>query len=60
LNSSDNHVKQIVENFNAERFHSNDIDENSVYIKSGFGPATLQKINIEVKQKFPEKTFEPI
>ena len=36
---------QMIDNFNAERFHKGAIDPNCVYIKSGYGKKTLDIIN---------------
>lgn len=37
-----------------------DLDPSCVYIKSGYGKKTLDQINTEVKEKFPEKTTPPL
>jgi len=46
--------------FNQATFQAKDINPNSIYVKSGFGPATLAQINSEVKNKFPQKSLPPI
>lgn len=60
LNTNNPLAQKIIANFNAERFLGKDIDPDCVYVKSGYGKKTLDQINQEVKQKFPEKTTPPL
>lgn len=48
-----------IQNFNEGVFKKSDIDPQSVYVKSGYGQATLNTINKELKEKFPQKTIPP-
>jgi len=56
----DQHGLQTMNVFNQATFQAKDINPNSIYVKSGFGPATLAQINSEVKNKFPQKSLPPI
>jgi hypothetical protein len=60
LNSQDKTALEIVEKFNNPSFSKNDLDENSYYIKSGFGQKTINAINQESKVKFPNKTLKDL
>lgn len=60
LNSQDKTALEMVEKFNNPTFSKNDLDENSYYIKSGFGQKTITAINQESKAKFPNKSFEDL
>ena len=60
LGTNDPTAIQIIDNFNAERFVDTEIDPACVYVKSGYGKKTLDLINQEVKNKFPEKTTPPL
>jgi hypothetical protein len=60
LNSQDKTALEMVEKLNNPRFSKNDLDENSYYIKSGFGQKTITAINQESKLKFPNKSFEDL
>lgn len=53
----DNIGSRIAFNFNNNPFILNDLSADSCYVKSGFGQQTVEKINKEVRQKFPNKTF---
>jgi hypothetical protein len=52
--------EKLVENLNDGQFSKNDLSENSYYVMSGFGQETVDKINLEVNEKFPNRTFEDI
>lgn len=60
LNSQDKTALEIVEKLNNPLFSKSDLDENSYYIKSGFGQKTINAINQESKVKFPNKSFEDL
>lgn len=47
----------MIENYNQSLFGKNDLSESDYYIKSGFGQNTVNTINSEVKQKFPNRTM---
>jgi len=47
----------FISKFNFAPFTKKDLDEESYYIKSGFGQETITTINQESKQKFPTKSF---
>jgi hypothetical protein len=57
LKSNDAPALKMAERFNHATFSKEDLDEKSYYIKSGFGRGTLDLINREVKEKFPDKSF---
>lgn len=57
LHSQDKTALEMVEKLNNPSFSKNDLDENSYYIKSGFGQQTVTAINQESKVKFPTKSF---
>lgn len=57
LKSQDKTALEMVEKLNNPSFTKNDLDENSYYIKSGFGQQTVTAINQELKAKFPTKSF---
>jgi hypothetical protein len=60
LNSQDKTALEMVEKLNNPTFSKTDLDENSYYIKSGFGQNTVNAINKESKVKFPNKSFEDL
>jgi hypothetical protein len=60
LNTSDKIALQMVEKLNNPVFTKNDLDENSYYIKSGYGQKTVTIINKESRKKFPNKSFEDL
>ncbi|MFN8672871.1 MAG: hypothetical protein U0457_12415 [Candidatus Sericytochromatia bacterium] len=43
---------KLIEKFNNSSFSKNDLDENSYYIKSGFGEKTLNEINHTLENRF--------
>src|SRR5574341_1813186 len=57
LKSDDASALEMADRFNHATFSKEDLDEESYYIKSGFGRGTLDLINKEVKEKFPDKSF---
>ena len=57
LNTADKNVLAIVDKFNNPSVTKDDLDEASYYVKSGFGQETVDIINKESKEKFPNKTF---
>ncbi len=59
LKTEDNHSLQVIKNFNEGSFTRDDINKDSIYVKSGYGQATLNLINQELLQKFPQKTIPP-
>ncbi|QRN40684.1 MAG: hypothetical protein GKC53_00660 [Neisseriaceae bacterium] len=50
-------VQNRVNSYNHPVFTRNDISVDSFYIKSGYGQKTINLINREVKQKFPQKSL---
>lgn len=52
--------ERIMHIFNAGYFTKKDLDEESYYVKSGFWAETVETINKESKEKFPEKSFSDI
>jgi len=57
LNTEDPAVLEMVDAFNDPVFEKGDLDEASYYIKSGYGQETINQINQESREKFPEKRF---
>jgi hypothetical protein len=51
--SQDPAVKKLVQNYNTCEFTRKDIDDRCIYVKSGYGQETVNKINAECKKKFP-------
>lgn len=47
----------MIQNFNKEAFTTNDLNESSYYVNSGYGQQALQTINREMALKFPNKTI---
>jgi hypothetical protein len=60
LATEDKKVLQMIENYNSAKFKATDINPQSIYVKSGKGQQTVDLINKEVKQKFPEKSFKDL
>lgn len=50
----------MIDNFANSPFSKEDLSRNSYYTKAGFGQDALSKINKELKQKFPNKSFQDI
>jgi hypothetical protein len=46
--------------FNSRPFTTNDLSSDSYYVKSGYGQSTVNQINQEVRQKFPQKSFSDL
>lgn len=46
--------------FNKRVFSKSDLDSQSYYIKSGYGPKTVEIVNKECRKKFPDKTFDDL
>lgn len=60
LDLDSNVATQMQDNFNNPIFTKNDLDEESYYVKSGFGQETVTEINFESRQKFPDKGFSDL
>ena len=60
LATDDKIALEMVEKLNDPPFSRNDLDEESFYIKSGYGQKTVDLINLESRAKFPEKSFEDL
>lgn len=57
LNAQEDEALALIKKLNNAPFTTKDLDEESYYIKSGYGPDTVKTINTEVKTKFPDKSF---
>jgi len=57
LNTQDKVALEMVSKLNDAPFSKNDLDEESYYVKSGYGQETVEEINRESKKKFPSKSF---
>jgi len=57
LNTEDKVALKMVSKLNDAPFSKNDLDEESYYVKSGYGQETVEEINRESKKKFPSKSF---
>jgi len=51
---------ETTKKLNEAVFSKNDLDEPSYYIKSGYGQKTVDLINTESRQKFPDKSFNDL
>ena len=60
LDTKDKNVLELAKKFNNSIVTKNILDEKSYYIKSGYGQKTVDLINKESKEKFPEKSFWPL
>jgi len=60
LKTDDKIALRMAEQLNDAPFTKNDLDEESYYIKSGYGQKTVDLINQESREKFPEKSFEDL
>lgn len=60
LNTTNKVVLDMLASFNSAPFTRKDLDEQSYYVKSGYGPQTLELINKESRKKFPKKSFEEL
>ncbi len=57
LNTQDKVALEMVSKLNNAPFSKSDLDEESYYVKSGYGQSTVDEINRESKKKFPSKSF---
>ena len=57
LNTEDKIALEMVSKLNDTPFSKGDLDEESYYVKSGYGQSTVDEINRESKKKFPSKSF---
>lgn len=46
--------------FDLSEFTTNDLDSQSYYVKSGYGQKTVDLVNLESRQKFPDKSFKDL
>ncbi len=58
LNTTDPAALKTTELLNTAKFTKKDLDAASYYIKSGYGQETVDLINKESREKFPEKSFQ--
>ncbi len=54
LNVKSGAGKEMLRKFNSSEFSKKDLDSKSYYVKSGYGPETVERINLEVQSKFPK------
>ncbi len=57
LQTDDETALNIVEKFNNPIFTKDDLNEESYYIKSGYGQSIVDEINYELNKKFPSRSF---
>jgi len=57
LDTNDKESLRLAKNFNKGIINKNILDKASYYVKSGYGPKTVEIINKEVTEKFPNKTL---
>jgi hypothetical protein len=57
LNTNKQDSLKIARKLNKSVFSKNDLDTESYYVKSGYGQKTVDLINLESRQKFPNKSF---
>lgn len=60
LDTTNQTALDLADKFNNSPFSKNDLDEASYYVNSGYGQYIIDKINEEVKAKFPQRSFEDI
>ncbi len=60
LRTDNKQTLAMLEMLNNPVISTADLDEASYYVKSGFGPATQDRINKECRAKFPSKTFDDL
>ncbi len=60
LATKDKIALEMVSKLNDSPFSKKDLDEESCYIKAGYGQKTVDKINKELREKFPEKSFQDL
>ncbi|MEA1972761.1 MAG: hypothetical protein U9N34_05650 [Candidatus Cloacimonadota bacterium] len=57
LDTQDKKALELNKKLNNTIITKNILDEESYYIKSGYGQKTVDTINKESKKKFPKKSF---
>ncbi len=57
LNTQDEIALEMVSKLNDAPISKSDLDEESYYVKSGYGESTVEEINRGLKKKFPSKSF---
>jgi hypothetical protein len=57
LDTKDEKALELTKKLNNSIITKNILDEESYYIKSGYGQETVDIINKESKNKFPKKSF---
>jgi len=60
LKTDDEDALDYVKKFNDASFSKTDLDEESYYVKSGYGQETVNTINNECRDKFPDKSFDDL
>jgi hypothetical protein len=60
IKTEDSVALAMAEKFNHPTCTTDDLDEPSYYIKAGIGPKTLEAINRESREKFPQKSFDDV
>src|SRR5208337_3734647 len=60
LNTNDKAALEMADKLNNSPFTKNDLNEQSYYVKSGFGQETVDLINKESRGKFPRKSFRDL
>ena len=60
LDTRDQRALDMVGALNNSPFGSRDLDEASSYVGSGFGQGTVDRVNREVRAKFPGKSFQDL
>ncbi len=60
LTEQDAEAQALVDQFNAATFSTDDLDEENYYVKSGYGQETVDLVNKESREKFPDKSFSDL
>ncbi len=60
LKTDDKIALRMADQLNDTPFTKNDLDEQSYYIKSGYGQKTVDLINKESRAKFPDKSLDDL
>ncbi len=60
LKTGDEIALRMADQLNEAPFTKNDLDEKSYYIKSGYGQKTVDVINKESREKFPDKSLDDL
>lgn len=47
----------MIDNLNSEVFSKQQLSEDAYYVNAGFGQQTVNRINFDIKQKFPLRTL---